>query len=158
MRTQYLVTTSLLTLALAACASLDVPPENPQALVNERIAIMKSFVAALTASGQFTQDKTTAAAAKAKVAVARKGVERVDDLFPKGTALGDRGVTDSRALSKIFTKRPEFEAKTADLANALAALEAALAKGSKADVAKALPTVKGTCGSCHSRFRTPDET
>ncbi|MEQ1865773.1 MAG: cytochrome c [Micropepsaceae bacterium] len=158
MRTQHLATTSLITLALAACATFDVPPDNPQALVNERIAIMKGFVAALTATGQFTQDKATAAAAKAKVAASRAGVERLDDLFPKGTALGDRGVKQSRALSTIFANRADFETKRAALADALQALEIALSKNTKADAARELQQTKSTCGACHTRYRTPDET
>lgn len=158
MRRKHLATTSLMTLALAACATFDVVPENPQALVNERIAIMKGFVAALTASGQFAQDKPTAPGAKAKVAAARAGVERLDDLFPKGTALGDRGVAQSRALSTIFTNRADFDGKRQALAGALAALDSALSKNSKADVAKQLQQTKTTCGACHTRYRTPDET
>lgn len=158
MRTQHLATTSLVTLALAACATFDMAPENPQLLVNERIAVMKGFVAALTASGQFAADKTTATAAKAKVTASRAGAARIGDLFPKGTALGDPGVSNSRALSTIFANRSDFESKGEGLAAALAALEAALASNSKAEAAKQLQAVKSTCGACHSRFRTPDET
>lgn len=145
-------------LALSACTSLDMVPDNPQALVNERIAIMKGFVAALTASGQFAQDKATAAAAKAKLATARAGAARLDELFPKGTALGDPRVTQSRALSTIFANRMDFDAKSAALENALAALDDALARNSKADVAKQLTQTKNSCGACHSRYRSPDET
>jgi cytochrome c556 len=157
MRTRHLATSSLIALALAACATIDVVPENPQALVNERIAIMKGFVAALTASGQFTQDKATAQTAKSKMAAARAGVERLDDLFPKGTALGDRGVKNSRALSTIFANRPDFETKRSNLADTLSVLDAALAKSSKADAAKTIVQVKNACAACHTRFRSPDE-
>jgi cytochrome c556 len=143
--------------ALGACATQDRLPDNPQAVVNQRVGIMKSFVAALGTANAFTQGKATADAAKAKVAVARTGAGQLADLFPRGTALGDRGITDSRALSTIFANRSDFDSKRAALVDAFAVLDGALAKNAKADATKYVTQTKNACLSCHSRYRTPDE-
>jgi cytochrome c556 len=71
--------------------------------------------------------------------------------------LGDKGVTRSRALSTIFKNRSDFEAKLAASAQTLAALEGALARGSKADTTGALNRAKAACGSCHDKYRAADE-
>jgi cytochrome c556 len=143
--------------ALVACATQESPPENPQGVVNERVAVMKSFIAALVAAGNFAQGKATAETAKAKVTAARAGAGRLSDLFPRGTALGDRGVKTSRALSTIFANRADFDAKRAALENTLAALDGALAENSKTDAAKLIAPVKSACLACHAHYRTPDE-
>lgn len=143
-------------LVLAACATQS-PPENPQVVVNQRVAVMKGFVGALAASGQFAQGKAKAEAAKARLAAARAGIERLENLFPPGTALGDRGVTTSRALSTIFANRSDFDAKRTGLAGALAALDAAVTKNDAGATGKQIPAVKSACLACHTRYRTPDE-
>lgn len=149
---------SLLALGLVGCQTMmDTPPANPKAVIGERVAIMKSFGAALTTSGAFAQGKGTAAAARAKVATAQAGAAKLDRLFPRGTALGDRGAGTSRALSTIFANRSDFEAKIDAASRALAGLDGALARGSKADTTAALNAAKSTCGSCHSRYRAADE-
>jgi cytochrome c556 len=118
---------------------------------------MKGFVGALTDSAAFVQGKGGAPAARAKVAAARAKAEPLADLFPRGTALGDRGVEKSRALSTIFANRSDFEAKLGASAQTLAALEGALARGSKADTTAALNKAKAACGACHDRYRAADE-
>jgi cytochrome c556 len=143
--------------ALAACATEDTAPENPQAVVNARVAIMKSFAGALGATGAFADGKGSAAAAKTRLVTARDGVARLENLFPRGTALGDRGVTTSRALSTIFANRSDFDKKHEALADALATLDAALAKGAKADTARALNAAKNACQACHGRYRAAEE-
>lgn len=150
-----------LTVGATACGTLDTAgtavPDNPQAVVNERVAVMKSFAGAVTTSGQFIQGKATAAVATAKVASAAGGAERLARLFPRGTALGDRGVSQSRALSTIFANRSDFDAKLGNLANALANLDTALGPADKKRVATAVAEVRKACLACHSRYRTPDE-
>lgn len=145
-------------LAIAACTTLtDTPPADPQKMIDERVAVMKSYIGALSASTQYTQDKATAAAAKAKVAAARNGVAAAPSLFPRGTALGDRGVTRSRALSTIFANRADFDAKFDALAANFAALDAALAKNAKADATAALASTKKACLVCHDKYRAPED-
>jgi cytochrome c556 len=143
---------------LAGCQTImDAPPANPQAVIDQRVSIMKGFVGALGASVAFTQGKGDARAAQTKVAAARAGAAKLDGLFPRGTALGDRGVAKSRALSTIFTNRSDFEAKLAASAQTLGALGGALARGSKADTTAALNSAKAACGSCHNKYRAADE-
>lgn len=149
----------LLTAAgIAGCATmLEAPPANPQAVIDQRVSIMKGFVGALTDASAFTQGKGGAPAARAKVTAARGKVERLADLFPRGTALGDKGVAKSRALTTIFTNRSDFEAKLSAAGQALGGLEGALARGSKADATAALNVAKNACGACHNKYRAADE-
>jgi cytochrome c556 len=145
-------------LALAACATMiDTPPENPQRVVDERVRAMKSFGGALAATANYAQDKASAAEAKTKLAAARANLERVADLFPKGTALGDKGVTQSRALSTIFTNRGDFEDKLDALGQAFATLDAALAKNTKSETMSALAPTRAACTACHNKYRAPEE-
>jgi cytochrome c556 len=145
-------------LALAACAMLsETPPENPQRVVDDRVRMMKGFGGALGAATNYSQDKAGAAEAKAKLAAARANLERIGDLFPKGTALGDRGVTQSRALSTIFTNRGDFEDKFDALGSAFATLDAALAKNAKAEAMSALNATRAACNACHSKYRAPED-
>jgi cytochrome c556 len=146
-------------LALAACTTLteERPPANPQSVVDQRVGLMKKFGAALGAAANQTQGKTTTAAARKAVADARAGLEPATKLFPRGTALGDKGVTQSRALSIIFTNRSDFEAKFATLADRLAALDAALAKNAKADITKAMADTRAACSACHNKYRAPED-
>jgi len=143
-------------LAAACTTMMDRPPADPQAVVNERIAVMKGFVGALATSGQYLQGKTTAAAAKTKLAAARQGAGRLENLFPRGTALGDRGVSESRALSTIFANRSDFDDKREALVAALADLDTALG-GSKEAAAKAIQSTKDACLACHNRYRAPGD-
>ena len=149
---------SFVLVGVAGCQTMmDSPPANPQAAIDQRVSIMKGFVGALTASSAFAQDKGGAPAARAKVAMARANAPKLDGLFPRGTALGDRGVAKSRALSTIFSNRSDFEGKLAASAANLAVLDGALARGSKADTTAALNKAKAACGSCHDKYRAADE-
>lgn len=148
---------SATTLAVAACATDPGPPANPQGVVDQRVAIMKGFAGAIGATTNFTQGKASAADARAKLGPARAGIERVGDLFPRGTALGDRGVRQSRALSTIFANRDDFEGKLDTLSETLAALDDALAKNAKGQATKALAAARAACSACHTRYRAPED-
>jgi len=156
------ITFVALIVGMTACGTLDTGdiavPEKPQSVVNERVAIMKNFASAVTTSGQFARGKTSIAAAKTKVATAVAGAERLERLFPRGTALGDRGVSDSRALSTIFANRSDFDAKLGALARALSNLETALGPADKQRAGSAVAEVSKACLACHARYRTPDDT
>jgi cytochrome c556 len=149
----------LATATLTGCTTMleAPPPANPQAVVDQRVAIMKGFVGALTDASAFAQGKGGAPGAQAKVAAARAKVERLSDLFPRGTALGDKGVAKSRALTTIFTNRSDFEAKLAAAGQALGGLDSALMRGSKADTTAALNVAKGACLACHNKYRAADD-
>lgn len=162
MRRAAVLSLVVLTFFAAACqtsktAKTPEPPKNPQAAVNERVGIMKSFIGALGASNQYAQGKITAAAAKAKLDPARAGLDRLDGLFVPGTALGDKGVTESRALATIFGKNSDFDDKLAELASAFGDIDKALSHDSKTQAASAVTRTKNACVSCHNKYRTPDE-
>lgn len=140
---------------LAACVT-DQPPANPQSVVDQRVAIMKGFASALGASSNVVQGKGTQAAAKARLSAARADVERVVEMFPRGTALGDRGVRQSRTLTTVFANRSDFEAKFDTLSRAFAVLDDALSK-SKDATSPALAGAKAACTSCHEKYRAPED-
>ena len=148
---------ALATLTLVACETGNVPPANPQQVVDERVAVMKSLGAALAATNAFVQGKGTAPAAQAKLSPARNNALRIPQMFPRGTALGDKGVAKSRALSTIFTNRSDFDNKANTLLAKLDQLESALTGNSKADTTAALTTTKAACASCHDKYRAADE-
>jgi cytochrome c556 len=143
---------------LFACQTFEpAPPPNPQSVVNQRVAIMKGFAGAVGAATNVAQGKAPAASAKTKIATARTDVERVSGLFPPGTALGDKGVAQSRALSTIFKNRSDFEGKFDALAAAFANLDAALAKNAKSEVSAALAATRNACSQCHNKYRAPED-
>lgn len=146
-------------LGLAACTTMmeERPPANPQSVVDQRVAIMKTFGAALGAAANQAQGKTTAAAARKNVAAARTQLEGAAKLFPRGTALGDRGVTQSRALSTIFANRGDFGSKFEALAGRFAQLDAALAKNVKTETSKAVADTRAACSACHNKYRAPED-
>jgi cytochrome c556 len=144
-------------LTAASCVTDPGPPANPQSVVDERVAIMKGFAGAIGATTNFTQGKASAAEARARLGKARAGIERVGDLFPRGTALGDRGVKNSRALSTIFNSRDDFDGKLDMLSEALAALDDVLAKNSKPGATKVLATARAACSACHNKYRAAED-
>lgn len=154
MRTVLLV---LSTLSLAACTTtMDTPPSNPQAVIAQRVAVMKGFGGALGASAAFVQGKG-GADAHAKLTTAMANADKLPGLFPRGTALGDKNAGASRALSTIFANRDDFEAKAAAVGRSLGALDALIVRGAKSEAAKALATTKAACGACHAKYRAADE-
>ena len=148
---------ALATLTLVACETGNVPPANPQQVIDERVAVMKSLGAALAATNAFVQGKGTAPAAHAKLSTARNNALRIAKLFPRGTALGDKGVSNSRALSTIFTSRNDFDKKANTLLEKLDQLASALSTNAKADVSSTLASAKGACTSCHDKYRAADD-
>ena len=148
---------ALATLTLVACETGNVPPANPQQVIDERVAVMKSLGAALAATNAYVQGKGTVPAAETKLAVARKNALRIPQMFPRGTALGDKGVANSRALSTIFTNRNDFDSKANALLTRLDQLQTALSANAKTDTSSALSATKATCASCHDKYRAPDD-
>lgn len=144
--------------AVAGCAStLDAPPANPQGVIKARVAIMRGFGGALGASAAYVQGKGTAQAAHTKLAAALPNTDRLAALFPRGTAMGDKGAGTSRALATIFSNRADFEAKIGAMARAMGALDAVVARGAKAEASAAFDRARAACGACHSKYRAADE-
>lgn len=123
---------------------------SPQQIVDDRIAGMKTMAGNLKAASE----AATAADAKAKFEAARKFAETIPNLFPKGTGIGDKGVTKTRAVQDIWAKPAEFKAASDALVAALKTAEAAA--GDKAKTDAAFGEIRKSCGGCHTPFRGPE--
>ena len=95
--------------------------------------------------------------AKAKVADAIKIAEAIPTYFPKGTGLGDPGVTKTRALQDIWAKPAEFKAAADALLAALKNVDAALDSADSAKISAAFGDIGKNCGGCHKPFRGPEK-
>ncbi len=131
----------------------DAPAKSPQQIVDEREAGMKKMGGAVKAASDAMAD---AAAAKTKIAEAIAFAETIPSHFPKGTGIGDPGVTKSRALQDIWTKPAEFKAAADALVAALKAVDAALDGGDQAAIGAAFKGIGKSCGGCHTPFRGPE--
>lgn len=140
----------IVSVAVVLCAGAAWAAEAPQQIIDERVAGMKG----LGGNVQAAAKAATPAEAKTKLASAIKFAESIPDAFPKGTGIGDTGVTKTRALQDIWTKPAEFKSAAAALATALKAADANAAD--KAKFEAALGDVRKSCGGCHTPFRGPE--
>ncbi|MCE9521213.1 MAG: cytochrome c, partial [Alphaproteobacteria bacterium] len=85
-----------------------------------------------------------------------KIAEAIPSYFPKGTGIGDPGVTKTRALQDIWTKPAEFKAASDALVTALKSVDAALDTGDKTKIGAAFGDIGKNCGGCHKPFRGPE--
>lgn len=138
-------------IAVALCATAAwAAAKTPQQIVDDRVAGMKTMGGNVQAAGK----AATPAEAKAKIAAALAFAETIPSAFPKGTGIGDKGVTKTRALQDIWAKPTEFKAAADALADALKAVDAALGDQGKTDAA--FGEVRKSCGGCHTPFRGPE--
>lgn len=142
----------LLTSIFATSAWGTTPAPTPQQIVDARIEDMKKLGGNLKAASQ----AATPAGAKAKIAEAIAFAETIVSRFPKGTGIGDTGVTKTRALQDIWTKPAEFKAAADALTAVLKSVDAALGSGDKAKIDAAFNEVGRGCGGCHKPFRGPE--
>jgi cytochrome c556 len=143
----------LLTSVFATSAWGTTPTPTPQQVVDSRIEDMKKLGGNVKAASQ----AATPAEAKAKIAEAIAFSQSIVSRFPKGTGIGDTGVTKSRALQDIWTKPAEFKAAADALTAILKDVDAALGTGDKAKIDAAFAKVgKDGCGGCHKPFRGPE--
>jgi cytochrome c556 len=77
-------------------------------------------------------------------------------MFPKGTGIGDPGMTDTRALQDIWLKPDEFKAAADALVVALKSADAALG-GERAKYDATKDAIYKACGGCHKPFRGPEK-
>lgn len=139
---------TLAAMALAGSVCAAAAP-SPQDIVDDRVAGMKSLIGSLKGA----TEATDAAVVKDHLAKAIAVAKSIPSKFPKGTGIGDAGVTKTRALQDIWTKPAEFKAASEGF---VAALEAArAAAGDAAKFGAAMGGVKKSCGSCHDAFRGP---
>lgn len=135
---------------LVVSAGFAAGPGNPQQIIDERIAGMKTLPAALKAAREATDPAVTKAELGKALAFAKTIVSR----FPKGTGPGDAGVTKTRALPAIWTEPAKFEESANGFVAALEKAIAAAGDSSKLDAA--LGDVKKSCGGCHNSYRGPE--
>ena len=121
----------------------------PQEIVDDRVAGMKSLIGSLKGA----TEATDAAVAREHLAKAIAVAKAIPSKFPKGTGIGDAGVTKTRAKQEIWSKPAEFKAATDGFVSALEAASAAA--GDAAKFGAAMGGVKKSCGSCHDAFRGP---
>ncbi|MDZ4740426.1 MAG: cytochrome c [Alphaproteobacteria bacterium] len=137
-------------LALSAGGVLASAALTPQQIVDERVAGMK----ALGGNMKGARTATDAAGAKAEIAKAIAFTETMQSRFPKGTGIGDAGVTKSRALPDIWTKPDQFKAAIEALSSALKTADAAAGDQAKFDAA--FGALGKSCKGCHDQFRGPE--
>lgn len=141
----------LASIAVALCATAAWAASNtPQQIVDDRVAGMKAMGGNIQAAGK----ASTPAEAKNKIAAALAFAETIPSAFPKGTGIGDKGVTKTRALQDIWAKPAEFKAAADALVSALRGVDAALGDPGKTDAA--FGEVRKSCGGCHTPFRGPE--
>lgn len=148
---KFQVVSAVLCIAVCAGSVWAASTPTPQQIVDQRVAGMKSLGGNLKAAAQ----AATPAEAKAKIAEAIKFAESIPNDFPKGTGIGDAGVTKTRALQDIWAKPAEFKAAADALVAALKGVDAAIG-GDKAKLDAAFGAVGPSCGGCHKLFRGPE--
>lgn len=153
------VVASLLGVALAiAMAIFTIAPAMtaPQDTINTRVDLMKQMGGAMKALKKYAMgEENDQAKAKISAAKVKEVASKIEALFPKGTGIGDQGVTDSRALPAIWSDWPKFVASIGQLNTASDMLIAAAAAGSAGDVGMGLKAAGQSCGGCHKPFRKP---
>lgn len=141
-------------LLCAACGNAaEGTAKGPQQIVEQREAGMK---AKLVGGLKAASEAATPAEAKAKLAEAIAFAESIPALFPKGTGIGDPGITHTRAVQDIWTKWDEFKAAADGLVAALKQTSAAIDSGDKTKVEEGFNAVRKACGTCHTPFRGPE--
>lgn len=123
---------------------------SPQQIVDDRVAGMKGLIGNLKGAGSATD----AAVARDHLAKAIAFAQSIPSKFPKGTGIGDAGVTKTRAMQDIWAKPAEF--KAANEAFVAALQKASDAAGDAAKYQAAMSDVKKSCGGCHDSFRGPE--
>ncbi len=136
--------------ALVVCASAAWAADAPQQIIDERVSGMKKMGGEIAVASK----TPTAVIAQASLSSALTFAESIPARFPKGTGVGDPGVTKTRALQDIWAKPAEFKSATDALVTALKA--ARDAAGDKTKLDAALGDVRKSCGGCHTPFRGPE--
>jgi len=136
--------------ALVVCAGAAWAADAPQQIIDERVSGMKKLGADMTVASK----TPTVIVAQASLTTAITFAESIPSRFPKGTGIGDPGVTKTRALQDIWAKPAEFKAASDALVSALKAARDAATDKAKLDAA--LGDVRKSCGGCHTPFRGPE--
>ena len=123
------------------------------AVIDARQAQMKQLGGAMkTLSGYAKGDGDLAQARAAAALVSRAGAS-MPHLFPAGTGVG---VGDSSTRSTLWKERDQFAARVAQFQTAAAGLNAATARGDRAEVGQRLGAVGASCKACHEKWQVKD--
>lgn len=144
-----LLGTAAVAVFLAAGSVMAAGVMSPQQIVDDRLVGMKGLVENLKAA----KGATDPAIAKAQLAQAIAFAQAIPSKFPKGTGVGDAGVTKTRALQDIWTKPSEFQAAADAMVVALKNADAVAGDATK--FAAAFGEIPKGCGGCHTPFRGP---
>ena len=151
------ISVSILSLAALALATAIVSPlgraaDDPAALVQKRIDLMKSNGGHLKDFGDYTKGAPYSAKLVADAQGVAENAAHITALFPPGS------VTDkSRAKPEIWQKWSEFEEKAKALNVAATKLAEVAKSDDKAAIGAQLKLVGGACGGCHDAFRGPEK-
>jgi cytochrome c556 len=130
----------------------DAPVKSPQDVADARETAMKQMAGHIKVAAD---PATNPPDAKTRLAEAIKIAETIPSLFPKGSGIGDPGVTGTRALQDIWRKPDEFKSAADALVGALKSADTALG-GDRVKLDAAFGDVRKACGSCHTPFRGPE--
>ena len=144
-----LLGTAAVAVFLAAGSVMAAGVMSPQQIVDDRVTGMNGLSKNLTVA----KGATDPAIAKAQMAQAIAFAQTIPSKFPKGTGVGDAGVTKTRALQDIWTKPSEFQAAADAMVVALKNADAVAGDATK--FAAAFGEIPKGCGGCHTPFRGP---
>lgn len=149
----------LTVLAFAAALTAGAAPAqtatNPAVVARQSVMELRAFyLAQLGAMAKEVVPYDAALASRAAANLALLGQLDQSAMWPPGTD-SDSDST-SRALPALWANPADLGARSAALAEAVAAMEVA-AGTDLAALQAAMSQVGGACGACHKAYRAPDE-
>jgi cytochrome c556 len=148
--------TAGIALTLAVAAMPDASSAQDKKAVEARQKLMKGMSSDMKAVAAFVKNgKGSAADAEQHLMMVASASEKIPGLFPKGTDLDKLGLKVTGAKPAIWEERDKFEKAAEHLGSEARKFAAVVKAGDKGAMTKMLGSFgKGTCGACHSSFRT----
>lgn len=150
------VLTAGIAIALALTAMPDTSAAQDKKAVEARQKLMKGMSGNMKAVAAFVKNgKGSAADAEQRLMRVAAASAKIPGLFPKGTDLDKLGLKVTGAKPDIWSDMDKFKKAADHLGSEARKFAAVVKSGDKAAMAKSLGGFgKGTCGACHSAFRT----
>jgi cytochrome c556 len=143
-----------LVLAPASDAAPKRATKQQLAVIDARQVQMKQLGGAMKTLAAYVKgDGADLAQAGAAAALVSRAGATMPHLFPAGTAVG---VGDSSTRASLWKERDQFAARVAQFQTAAAGLNAATARGDRAEVGQRLGAVGASCKSCHEKWQVKD--
>ena len=147
----------VLAAAVALAPASDAAPKRATkqqlAVIDARQAQMKQLGGAMKTLSVYAKGEGELAQARASAAVMSRAGATMPNLFPAGTAVG---VGDSSTRASLWKERDQFAARVAQFQTAAAGLNAATARGDRAEVGQRLGPVGASCKACHQAWQVKD--